>query len=776
MLTADAAAQHGHEYSSLRVEGTQRRSPIPRYPFISANRQRQLHGLSPLGPGKRPKPLARSQSVKVTMAELREVPEESEEAKDGASIKIRLPGTYPSETSSLEDANDDAAQVKQEEAEDSEECEEEVPSLSSPRIQISETFDSPTPKRVPRPKRQYRLAHPPPIVAPKKLQPLQRHLRPKVLLQLQQRSRSGFHKPVYEVVPASRFCTDTMLGKKLNRLRKSKDGLNSDDLVVLKVDDYKGPDDASEEAEFAESRTVLGVISVSHGQDGQAGGKVLLQLEGSTWIASPSKAGGYDFVLQEDEYQRARWYVPKQKRKRPNSVAGPPTPTPTDDEKLYFALLQPFARQHPTVASITATNLDIYDHYTPPSSLPRTPSRPSSVVFEGDFVSLPISEDNVNERILTSDILRKLIIVSGAWVFFTKGWSPFFKYSSTVTQPPKSRTPEPKPLHARSASLPLSSLVPPAYQRRMQRDSSPSSISKASTRSSNLASPAEEVTSTSIASSRTASASAASDCSPSMMETLPSPEVSVQVSAVESEEKCRTKINMPIKGTLPRIETSTTKEPPSVTVTPVAEIASDTTELPPACSTPEVKQPPPASADVEVKKQPVTTKVAEAKKQPGATTVAAIIETPKGKPAPEIIEKPKASETPADVSSRPRATSQLSADSSYSGLEPPLHPPTYWQEYDLFHARSLQRRLTTFDSPSHSTPRTASTGSNVPPKPEDPVAVAEEEIVEEQKPLRRASTLRSRVMPYFSKIKFGAQKKGDSQAVVPLAKVGVTWT
>jgi len=694
------------------------------------------------------------------MSELREVPEEAEEAKDSASIKILVPGAYPSEASLVPGASDDSAPTKQEEPEDSEACEEDVPSISSPRIQISETVDTPIPKRVPRSKRQYRLAHPPPIVAPKKLQPLQRHLRPKVLLQLQQRSRSGFHKPVYEVVPASRFCTDTLIGKKLNRLRKGKDGLHPDDLVVLKVDDYKGSEDVPEEAEFSESRTVLGVISVSHGQDGQADEKVLLQLEDSTWITSPGKAGSFDFVLQDDEYQRARWYVPKQKRKRPSSVAGLPVPNQTDDEKLYFALMQPFARQHPTIASITSTNLDIYDHYTPPSSLPRTPSRPSSVVFEGDFVSLPTSPANDDERIPTSDILRKLIIVSSAWVFFAKGWSPFFKYSSATAQTPTRRTPEPKPLHARSASLPLHSLVPPAYLRKIQRDSSPSSISKASTRSSTFHSPVEEITSASITSSRTASASAPSDCSPSMTETLPSPVDNPPTSAFEVEEKCQ--VITAIKGILPCAETPVAREPPSVTVTPAVKIAPDTKELPPARSTPEVKLLPSATATLEPKERLVVAVVPET------------IEPPKAKEVPEPLELPTATVTPVDASSRPRATSQISTNSSTSSeSDPQLQSPTYWQEYDLFHARSLQRRLTTIDTLPYSTPRAVSAGSDVLPKPDGTVAVTEQEIAEEPKPLRRTSTLRSRVMPYLPKIKFGAQKK-DMQPVVSLGKDSVT--
>lgn len=690
MLTADAAAQHGHEYSNLRIEGTQRRSPIPRYPFsaISTTRQRQLHGLSPLGPGKRPKPPTRSQSVKVTMAELRDVPEETDAASDEKSIKLQLPGTYPSETSSVEDAPaEEPVQIGQENGEDLEDGEDDIDSTTSPRIQIEETFDLPPPKRVPRPKCQYRLAHPPPTVTPKKLQPLQKHIRPKVLLQLQQRTRSGFHRPIYEIVPASRFSTDTRLGKKLNRLRKGKDGLHPDDLVVLKVEDYKGPDDSSEEAEFSESRTALGIISVS---PVQGENKAVLQLENSTWIATAGKPGSYDLVLQEDETQRAKWYIQKSKRKRPNSIAGFPLPILSEEQKFYFALMQPHSRQHPTIASINGTNLDIYDHYAAPSSSSRTSTRPASVIIDSDTPSRLNTPVNEDERIPTSDLLRKLIIVSGAWVFFTRGWSPFFRFSFTPRSP-ANRDPDPKPLHTRCASMPISSLVPPC-QRRFQRDSSPSSISKASSHSSTVH-PFEETAPTTVTNSSVQTPTP-SDVSPLATEAAPSPIESTQEWVIDRRDT-------PVSKDTSRSQKTLEKEPQSL-----------------------------LRAALEIKPESRCRETSE---------VTGGFETSSRTPEP-----------PKTI-----------ADDSCSDSDVPLQSPSYWQEYDLFHERSFQRKLDGAKSPTFVMSREVSTSSDVTTKPESegPSPVIEEEVATEPKPLRRASTLRNRVMPYLSKIKSVAQKR-----------------
>lgn len=526
MLTADAAAQHGHEFSTLRVEGTQRRSPIPRYPLrtISASRQRQLHGLPPHGPAKRPPPPTRSQSLKLAMTELREVPEETDDANDVDSLRLHeLPGSYPSGNSSLIDVLPvepvQESKDEEQEAQESACVAEPVTSLST---LIEERLSTPSAKRTPRPKDHYRLAHPPPLVGHKPLQPLQRHLRPRVLLQLQQRTSSGFHKPVYEVVPASRFSTDTRLGKKLNRLRKAKDGLQPDDLVVLEVEDYRGPDDISEEAEFSESRTAVGIISVLCGRNGQTEDSAFLYLENSTWKASPGKGGGYEFVLQDDSVQKARWYLPKSKRKRPTSVSGPPVPLDVERQKYYFAMIQPHTTLHPTIASINDTHLDVYSHYAAASSSPRSGTRtPSAPVGDG-MPSTPTEMDDASQLIPTSELLRKLIIVSGTWLFFAKGWSPYFKIFHNL-QPTINQSVEPRPLHLRSVSIPVGPLSSRLCPRAKQRDASPSSISKTSSGGSAAPQSSDETPPTSTLSGSTAATSTPSDVPREATESIPSP-------------------------------------------------------------------------------------------------------------------------------------------------------------------------------------------------------------------------------------------------------------
>jgi hypothetical protein len=343
-----------------------------------------------------------------------------------------------------------------------------------------------------------------------------------VLLQLQQQTSSGFHKPVYEVVPASRFSTDTRLGKKLNRLRKGKDGLQPDDLVVLKVEDYKGPDDISEEAEFSESRTALGIISVLCGRNGQTEDSAFLYLENSTWKASAGKSGGYEFTLQDDSMQKARWYLPKSKRKRPSSISGPPIPSDVEQQKYYFAMIQPHTTLHPTIASINDTHLDIYSHYAATPSTPRSGARTPSTPIGDGIQSISTEIDDTSQLIPTDELLRKLIIVSGAWLFFAKGWSPYLKFSHNL-QPTTNQNIEPRPLHLRSASMPVGPLASRLCPRTKQREVSPSSVSKLSSGASTTQQSSDETPPTSTLSGSTAITSTQSDVLREVTESVPNP-------------------------------------------------------------------------------------------------------------------------------------------------------------------------------------------------------------------------------------------------------------
>ena len=458
MLTADAASRHGHEFSSRTA------SPAPRLPnlrsplsVLPSGRYKPSPGPSPLGPGKRTIMPKRSKSLRVTMTELLEEPEDDVDDDHGIS-KLRIPGAFhPLRSRSRSLLNlrpPDKVEVPA--------AALEVPTAVASSVVNNFAPDealplAPISKRIPRSKTQYRLAHPLPAT---KTKPINKHIRPRVLLQLQQQASSGFHRPVYEVVPASRFANNTRIGQKLNKLHKLRGRqLADDDLVVIEIEDYKTLSDVpTEELESFDGRCVLGIICASASKECQGPDGALICLENSCWKATAEKDGRYDFVLVGDEAQRARWYLPRVKRKQPSSIAGPQD---VEDRKFYFAPIQPNSTKHPTVASMNNTGMDVYDFYSPRAAL----SRSSSVATSTDLGAEPTSTDFPNNPLdhLPSapidQLLRNLIIISGSWVFFKEGWSPYFEYPSHPILPTPKVPSLLQPIQQRSASFPVEGLV-----------------------------------------------------------------------------------------------------------------------------------------------------------------------------------------------------------------------------------------------------------------------------------------------------------------------------
>jgi hypothetical protein len=357
--------------------------------------------------------------VRVTMAELREEPDEESE-EDDFLRSLRMPGAYHGSSPAQEyppvlasSSSDPAGGVKTKHAQAVQEIlslpppDRALTPVSPPATTIAAEPESITPKRTKRPRTAFRFAHPPPPTRPLGKKGI---LRPKVLLQFQQRSDSRFHKPVYEVVPASRFTPLTRIGQKLQSLHKGRDGLAADDLVVVKTEDYKTSDVSPDDVEYSDARGVLGMISPIPTDCDSA----WISLENSTWLATAGINGSYTLTLQDEQSQTARWYIPKAKRKR-NSVVGVPSATldAPEDRKYYFTSILPNTTKHPTIASMTASNIEVYDEYVSPTA--------------------------PEETVITDDLLRKLIIVSGAWLFFHEGWSTNYKVN-TVPRPSRSRT------------------------------------------------------------------------------------------------------------------------------------------------------------------------------------------------------------------------------------------------------------------------------------------------------------------------------------------------
>lgn len=368
------------------------------------------------------------------MAELKEEPEEEVEEKDARHSEdslscFRMPGAFHGSSHAQESIKPWAtvstpvapvAPIVQAMTQ-TPECflaSPTVLSLISPDTPTTGTFEEPSlpdvTKRTRGPKSTLRFAHPIPT------RPSGKHgiLRPKVLLQLQQRRESsGFHRPLYDVLPANRFAPRTKIGQKIHRLHRGRDGLEADDLVVINAEDYTVSDTSSEEIEIADPRAVVGVISPTFSVT-LATTVAELTLENIVWrIKAGPNGASYTLESQCDNPQIARWYVPKRKR---NSViiGGSVVPAAMEGRKFYFTTILPDSKQHPVIASMTETSLEVYDSYT---------SRKGEIV--------------------TDETTRKLIIMSAAWVFFMEGWSNNYK-----VKPRNNSRPRP---HARANSLPV---------------------------------------------------------------------------------------------------------------------------------------------------------------------------------------------------------------------------------------------------------------------------------------------------------------------------------
>ncbi|OCL07907.1 hypothetical protein AOQ84DRAFT_294206, partial [Glonium stellatum] len=294
-------------------------------------------------------------------------------------------------------------------------------------------------KRQSRSKTTYNLAHPPPTTTPRQ----KLHLRPKVLLQLQQVVPSSRPRPAYEVIPSSVFVP--RLARKFARVFKSKDKLGPADILIVKAEDYGlAEDEESSDDERWGNREVIGVVCAGKKDEHKASLKTeILMDDGSSWEASALPNGGYEFVFTDEHglKLKCRWVARMCTTRRTSSMSGTSqgwqSSLPTEEKKFNFSTISPDSRRHPIIASMTRTSIDVLDYYSmpsasssihPPASPIHTPAHtPSAMSDAGSFIE---ASDAAAERsqIKTEDALRKFIIVSGIWVAFREGWSTVFSY------------------------------------------------------------------------------------------------------------------------------------------------------------------------------------------------------------------------------------------------------------------------------------------------------------------------------------------------------------
>lgn len=305
----------------------------------------------------------------------------------------------------------------------------------------------------------YYLAHPAPTLTQK-----QRllHLRPKLLLQLQQLSADARPRPTVDVISSSTFVP--RLSKKFPGLYRGTGELKINDVMIVRSDDYDALDEEREVESVADDSTadrdILAVIcQVPKGDLGTV--EICLE-DGSRWNAGPSAKGALELVKTDPvtgERTIARW-VPRGTSRR-NSLQTPARGPAGAEPRYQFSFIDPSTRRHPILATLTQGTLKISDTYSPvASSEEEHPPVSARTSLDGD--SDTNTNANVDRKVLTVyDEQRLLIEVSAVWVALKQGWCPSFAYgdscsptsSTKFATPPSSSTASSKPERARSFSL-----------------------------------------------------------------------------------------------------------------------------------------------------------------------------------------------------------------------------------------------------------------------------------------------------------------------------------
>ncbi|BDD61321.1 hypothetical protein MPDQ_003576 [Monascus purpureus] len=285
-----------------------------------------------------------------------------------------------------------------------------------------------TGKSLSRPRTSYQLAHPPLHQRHKCLR-----MRPRVLLQLQQTSQTPRPIPMLDVLPSSGY--RPLLAHKFPSIFRGKSGLGLQDLIIVKSELFEstvsGILDRSwaSDDEGSDIREVIATICQIFKDDARAKGKVEICLNhGPTWEATPLPNGSYEFVANTPNgVQTLRWVLRAKNRR----LSAPPGSLPPEDSKRFtFSVIDPSTRRHPVIATMTRNRIEVYDEYSkpaPPGTAPVKSMSSMSVVSDSSELDAPLS-GNVIE---TDDDLRTLIVITGIWVAFREGWSRNFSYNGS---------------------------------------------------------------------------------------------------------------------------------------------------------------------------------------------------------------------------------------------------------------------------------------------------------------------------------------------------------
>ncbi|KAF2753878.1 hypothetical protein EJ05DRAFT_504479 [Pseudovirgaria hyperparasitica] len=404
-MAADAAAQHGHEFSTPTST-----SPSLDSPSIPLHRFALNALLSAVSFQKPPPPDTLPEKVV-----LHTDPSHTHTARKSMMLRDSDTLSHASEdvVSNASTADDDPSRQK---------------------------------TRSSRSKSVFNLAHPPP--GPRQRQKL--HVRPRVLLQLHKLTPGSRPRPEFEVVPSTRC--PVRFARKLGRIFKAIEKLGPDDVVVMRSDSY-GPIDDNEslDDDTPEGGEPVGVVCVTRSQDGKSTRTEICMDDNSVWNVTQLRNGNYEFTSTDHHglELKARWVVRAPKRRMSSqSIARVSAQTLAPDQKkkkFNFSTISADSRRHPVIASMTPKKLEIMHQYSVPAKADTSPGQtpqesPTAAFLDTGSGYLESQNLDLKDMAFTDDALRKFIIVSGVYVAFCENWSTAFRYAQPAAAAADSTT------------------------------------------------------------------------------------------------------------------------------------------------------------------------------------------------------------------------------------------------------------------------------------------------------------------------------------------------
>lgn len=441
MFLHSGASLHGHEYSSRDTSTAglvvPRRNSLLRSSFATpTNRATPYADSHSTSPNTR---TASTSSRRVRLAPVSDcLP-----ASPNPAVRFSEPPEHATAPgSNVEEMSEDGASA--------------IVDVSDSDISRAASLTKPPRRRSNRQCTSYLLAQAPPTMN-KKQRLL--HIRPKLLLQLQQVPVNQRPRPIIDVYPTSGIVNTAIaahLCKRFPRLSRIKSEKSIQDVLLLKSEDYATSDlesDSDGDEESIKNRDIIAILSPLAGQD-----KAEIALpDGTTWAAAPSMKNNrlsYEFTTVDADGRTitARW-VRRQiiTKPAPTTSSLPATPlapmspshtmsfplppaSPPPDFKFTFSIIDPSCRQHPVMATLLPSCLEIQGTYTtvsqsssryPPTS--QQLGSPEGSTAEEE----PTSERNTRP---VEEWQKSFIQISALWVALRHGWIPHCKLADFIPE------------------------------------------------------------------------------------------------------------------------------------------------------------------------------------------------------------------------------------------------------------------------------------------------------------------------------------------------------